>query len=74
MSQDQATRTVHYRACTFCEAICGLEIEVEAAGASVNDLTDDARVDPVVFTSALNGTPVEVEAARVARTGAEDLE
>ncbi len=35
----------------------------EHAGASINDLTDDQRVDVVSGNAALNGTPVEVAAA-----------
>jgi anaerobic selenocysteine-containing dehydrogenase len=43
----------------------GVELSVARAqpGVSVNDLTDERRVDPVSGVAALTGVPVEVEAA-----------
>jgi hypothetical protein len=43
-----------------------LQVAREHAGVSVNDLSDDARVDALTGNAALNGTPVEV--APAART------
>jgi anaerobic selenocysteine-containing dehydrogenase len=40
-----------------------LGIAAAHAGASVNDLNDDARVDALCGTAAFSGTPVEVVAA-----------
>ena len=42
----------------------GVRLAVAAAhaGASINDLVDDQRVDALTGTAVLNGTPVEVEA------------
>ncbi len=41
----------------------GVELRVarEHAGASINDVTDDARVDPLSGNAAFSGTPVTVE-------------
>jgi anaerobic selenocysteine-containing dehydrogenase len=43
----------------------GMQIRVAegSAGVSVNDLTDDALLEPVVGNAILNGVPVQVEAA-----------
>jgi anaerobic selenocysteine-containing dehydrogenase len=48
----------------------GVRLAVAAAhaGASINDLIDDQRVDPLTGTAALNGTPVEVVLARTSAT------
>ncbi|MOA70096.1 molybdopterin dinucleotide binding domain protein [compost metagenome] len=40
-----------------------LSIAREQGGASVNDLTDERYLDSVSGNAALNGVPVEVEAA-----------
>ena len=40
-----------------------LAVAAEHAGASVNDLTDEQRVDPLSGTAAFSGVPVEVTAA-----------
>jgi len=40
-----------------------MRIAGEHAGVSLNDLTDDSRVDPVSGNAAFNGTPVEVTRA-----------
>jgi anaerobic selenocysteine-containing dehydrogenase len=46
-----------------------LEVASQHAGASINDLTDDQRTDPLTGAAAFSGTPVEVEpAARQARS------
>ncbi len=39
-----------------------LRVATAHAGASYNDLTDGARIDPLSGNAALNGTPVEVAA------------
>jgi len=46
-------------------ARAGVELRVarEHAGASINDVTDDARVDPLSGNAAFSGTPVTVELA-----------
>jgi anaerobic selenocysteine-containing dehydrogenase len=43
----------------------GVELRVarEHAGASINDVTDDARIDPLSGNAAYSGTPVTVELA-----------
>jgi anaerobic selenocysteine-containing dehydrogenase len=43
----------------------GIELEVaqQHAGDSINDVTDDLRIDALCGTAAFNGTWVEVEAA-----------
>jgi len=43
----------------------GVELRVarEQVGASINDVTDDARVDPLSGNAAFSGTPVHVERA-----------
>jgi anaerobic selenocysteine-containing dehydrogenase len=40
-----------------------LRVASRVAGVSVNDLTDDLRVDPLSGNAALNGVPVEVTVA-----------
>ena len=44
----------------------GMQIRVAEANAhvSVNDLTDEQQIEPVVGNAILNGVPVQVEAAR----------
>jgi anaerobic selenocysteine-containing dehydrogenase len=37
-----------------------LQVATQHAGASLNDLTDDARVDAMIGTAAFSGLPVEV--------------
>jgi anaerobic selenocysteine-containing dehydrogenase len=37
-----------------------LEVATQHPGASLNDLTDDARVDAMIGTAAFSGLPVEV--------------
>lgn len=38
-----------------------LAVASQRPGASINDLTDERRIDPLAGTSVLNGVPVEVE-------------
>jgi len=40
-----------------------LDVARAHAGASINDLTDDARVDPLSGNASFSGTPVEVSPA-----------
>lgn len=53
----------------------GIRLGIAAlhAGASINDLVDDARIDALTGTAVLNGTPVEVFALQVRETGGEGL-
>jgi anaerobic selenocysteine-containing dehydrogenase len=46
-----------------------LSVASEDPGVSANDLTDDARVDTLTGTAALNGVPVEVTAEIAAAAG-----
>ena len=43
-----------------------LGIASRNAGASINDVIDDQRIDTLTGTAVLNGTPVEVEATAAA--------
>jgi anaerobic selenocysteine-containing dehydrogenase len=43
-----------------------LRVAAEHAGASINDVTDAARVDPLSGTASFSGVPVEVKAAPTA--------
>lgn len=45
-----------------------LRVASQHAGASINDLTDDARIDALCGTAAFSGVPVEVSAARASET------
>ena len=40
-----------------------LRVAGPLAGASINDITDEERVEPLLGTAVLNGTPVTVSAA-----------
>ncbi len=48
----------------FGHARAGVQLRVAAQhpGASINDLTDDQRLDPIAGTAAFSGVPVEVRA------------
>jgi anaerobic selenocysteine-containing dehydrogenase len=46
-----------------------LGVAAERAGASMNDLTDPAEIDPVSGNAVLNGIPVSVEAKDPSRGG-----
>jgi anaerobic selenocysteine-containing dehydrogenase len=45
-----------------------LRVAAEAPGVSVNDLTDEALVDPISGNAAFSGVPVELRAVDVPRT------
>ncbi|MFP5354012.1 MAG: molybdopterin-dependent oxidoreductase [Gemmatimonadota bacterium] len=45
-----------------------LRVASQHAGASINDLTDDTRLDALCGTAAFSGVPVDVSAARVSVT------
>jgi len=45
-----------------------LKVAQQYPGASINDLTDESRIDAICGTAAFNGTPVTVEAARADKT------
>jgi hypothetical protein len=47
-----------------------LQIAREHAGASINDVIDDQRIDALTGTAVLNGTPVEVVLASSCATAA----
>ena len=42
-----------------------LKVAAEHAGASINDVIDDQRIDVLTGTAVLNGTPVEVMPVQV---------
>jgi len=46
-----------------------LGVAAERAGASANDLTDPAEIDPLSGNAVLNGVPVSVEPADPSRGG-----
>ena len=62
----------HYRTCSLCEAMCGIEIkhrgeeilsikgDKDDPGASANDLTDDRFLDDLTGNAALSGVPVAI--------------
>ena len=41
----------------------GLQVATQHAGQSINDLTDEQRIDALTGNAAFNGVPVRVEAA-----------